>query len=425
MRRTFFVLSWALAACSEAAPTPPRADAAADAPTSEVGPPDATSDAPDAPMCTGGAEAPVARGDSAGVVDPATGTMAIFGGDSGPTVMCIPAPAFRDDTWVYDPVCDRWREVTGETHPSARARAAFALDSRRRRMVLFGGRFRAGSSGNYTLLRDVWAFDLAAARWEQLMPGNTGPTARSNAAAAYDSVADELLVYGGSTSTSGLSFTPQGDVWALNLETLQWRRVAASGPPARLFHAAAVNGRRLFVVGGGDARAFTGPFLRDAWSLDLEAGSWTRVPLTGDTERLGGRISASLVPAGDGYVLLGGHDDGALGNRNDVLAIAADGAVSTLREGDSLQRAGAGFCDFPPDFAAEDMDSPERRSAFVAAVDPARQRAIVYGGKTDCGLANDVWAVGLTTGAWTVLRGTNDGLSCTRSGRSSCSSLCQ
>jgi hypothetical protein len=293
--------------------------------------------------------------------------------------------------------------------------------------VLFGGRYRRGGTGNYTLYRDVWALDLATERWEELQTTGAAPSARANAVAVYDAEGDEFVVHGGNTSVNGLAFTPRADALALNLETLAWRPVAASGPPGRLFHAAATRDRALVILGGGDERAFQGPFLRDAWSLDLRSGLWSRMTLSGETASLGARISAALVPdpGGDGYVLLGGHDDGALGNRNDVLGIAPGGAVRVLRNGDALRRAGMGFCNFPADFTEPDLEAPERRSAFVVGLDPPRRRAIVYGGKTDCGLAGDVWAVNLQDGVWSLLRGTQEGLSCVRSGRTACASLCQ
>lgn len=410
------------AACSDPAPTP--TDAGRDAPIA-----DAPADvAADAPRCDPSSDQPAARGDAVGVVDPATARLYVFGGDTGAVINCIPAPQFSGETWRYDTTCDRWDQITGDAHPSPRSRMAWALDARRRRMIVFGGRYRAGSSGNYTLYNDVWALDLATEQWSELSPSGTAPSARSNASAVYDADSDAFIVFGGSTSVSGLSFTPRNDVWALDLATNAWRRVETSGtaPSARLFHAAVMRGRSMVIYGGGGANAFMGPFYRDAASLDLASGAWSRVTLSGDTDALAGRISASLVATGnnDDLLIVGGHDDGSLGNRNDLLTLSTSGAVTVTRAGDSLGTAGAGFCDFPPDFSQTDMDSPERRSAFVLAPDPTRNRAIVYGGKTDCGLAGDVWSIDLRSATWRSLRGATDGLSCQRSGRENCRTLC-
>lgn len=407
---------------------PPVVDGAASASSDanvDVG--EAASDVEALPMCEPATTLqPTARADAAGVVDPLRGELVLFGGDDGPTVMCIPRPSFRADLWRYDLRCDRWREVTAPDGPSARARMAYALDTRRNQMLVFGGRFRATSSGAYTLFRETWRLDLATDRWARV-DAEGGPSARANAAAAYDPTGDAFYVMGGNTSTSGASFTPLSDLWRLDLASNTWARVVTNTPPpARLFHAAAIRDGALTVFGGGGANAFTGPFMRDLWRLDLATSMWTRASVQGPTDELLGRISASLIPdpSADGLLLVGGHDDGALGNRNDVYALSSNGELTLLRAGDVLNTPGNGFCDFPADFAITDEDSPERRSAFVLASDPARRRLILYGGKTDCGLAGDVWALSRDPLRWTALRGTSDGLSCARSGRSGCSSLC-
>jgi N-acetylneuraminic acid mutarotase len=372
----------------------------------------------------GNAMQPQARGDAVGAVDPETGMLYVFGGDVGPTVMCIPAPAFRNDTWKYDATCDRWEKIETTVQPSARSRAAYAVDSLRRRILLFGGRFRAASTGSYTLYKDVWAFDMQAQTWSQVMTMGMGPSERANSAVVYDPMADELVVYGGNTSTSGLMFAPMGDVWALNLRTNTWRAVMTTGtaPTTRLFHSAAMVGRAMFVFGGGGANAFMGPFYKDLWKLDLTTNAWTRVLAMDDN--LMGRINAGMIADGDGVLILGGHDDGALGNRNDAIGVSTTGTVTVHVQGDALQAMPGGFCDFPADFVTPEMDTPERRSAAVVAPDPARQRVLVFGGKTDCGSANDVWIFSLTSHRWQLSRTTNDGMSCARQNRANCMSLC-
>lgn len=379
----------------------------------------------DARMCAGGSSMqPQARGDAIGAVDPETGLLYVFGGDVGPTVMCIPAPAFRNDTWKYDAVCDRWEKIETTVQPSARSRAAYTFDTLRRRMMLFGGRFRASSSGSYTLHKDLWAFDIAMQSWVQVMTMGTGPSERANSTMVYDPMADELVVYGGNTSTSGLAFNPMGDVWALNLRTSTWREVTTTGtaPTTRLFHSSTIVGRSMWVYGGGGANAFQGPFYKDLWKLDLTSNVWSRV-LAMDPN-LVGRINAGMIADGDGVLILGGHDDGALGNRNDAIAVGAMGAVTSHVMGDQLQAMPGGFCDFPADFVTPEMDTPERRSAAVVAPDPTRQRVVVFGGKTDCGSANDVWIFNLVTHRWQLSRTTNDGMSCARQNRANCTSLC-
>jgi len=304
---------------------------------------------------------------------------------------------------------------------------ASTIDGAHRRLLVFGGRFRAAASGLYTLYNDVWSFDFATEQWASIAAANAGPSGRVNASAVYDAATDELVVFGGNTSRDGLQFVPSADVWALALATGTWRRVMASGtaPAARLFHAAAIRGRRMLVMDGGDVNAFVGPFFNDLNVLDLATSTWSSLTRQGDDPL--GRINFGLLAdvAGSRWIVLGGHDDGALGNRNDAFALADNGTFSTLVGGDTLNRPGTGFCSFPADFVTADLGAPERRSAFVSGVDPTRRRALLFGGKTDCGTTNDVWVFDFAMGRWQPARPSTLGVSCQRSGVQTCTSLCQ
>ncbi len=419
-----FLLVLSLSGCGNSAVEAGRvsADAASDGPLPTL---DAAAPAADVPACEATVDQPPPRGDAAGAVDPISGAFFLFGGDVGPVVSCAARPAFDDATWRFDPRCNVWTRLAPATHPSARSRTAYALDARRRRLLLFGGRSRTAASGAYTVYRELWSLDLASGSWELLNPVGDAPVARANATLVVDAASDSAVLFGGNNSTDGARFTPRNDTWRLDLATLTWTRIGLAGPPpARQFHAAAVRDGAMVVLGGGDANAFVGPFLPDAWRLDLAADRWSRLPLTGDTAALAGRISHALATRADDLVIVGGHDDGTLGNRNDVLSVDAAGAVTQRSAGDTLGTPGNGFCDFPADFATIDDASPERRSAFVMAEDQPRHRVIVYGGKTDCGTASDVWSLDLRTLAWTSLRSSTDGLACGRTGRENCHSLC-
>jgi N-acetylneuraminic acid mutarotase len=293
-------------------------------------------------------------------------------------------------------------------------------------MVVFGGRFREGGSGAYTHYDDVWTFDLATDTWAQVVT-NIGPTARVNATLVYDAERDRFVLFGGNTSTNGLAFAPEDETWALDAASGDWTQIAESSEPdPRQFHAAAVtpDGTRMIVMAGGDEQAFQGPFLVDVWELDLATDTWNELdPIEADAF-----ISAGLGSGGDGLLLFGGHDDGALGNRNDLWLIdpSADPLAWELSvPGDEIDQGGGGFCDFPVDFATVNLEIPERRSAFGFAV-AADGAAYVFGGKTDCGITNDVWSWDPGTGAWSERFPSSGGggLSCLRTGRQDCSSHC-
>ncbi|MBX5480467.1 MAG: hypothetical protein IRZ16_01270 [Myxococcaceae bacterium] len=376
--------------------------------------------------------APSARSDFALAFDPVGRQLVVFGGDPGVAVSCMPDPKFEGETWFYDVDCGVWTR-SAEPGPSARARLAGAFDTRRRRFLVFGGRYRAQSSGAYTNYNEVWALTFGANgskahAWDPLVTSGEPPPAMSSTVAVYDEADDQLIVFGGNASTSGLSYAPNANVWALSLSDNVWTELVPKGtkPPAREFHAAVIDPKRhaLVVFGGGDANAFTGPFLSDTWSFSLDTHEWTKLATTGPVPR--GRIRGALAvdPERDRVLLFGGHDDGQIGERNDLWSLDfASGTWTRLREGDVFNTAGAGFCDFPSDFVTPDPDSPERREAHGLVTVPGRG-IFLFGGRSDCGNLNDVWLLDPETATWRNQKPTFSGLSCQRSGKSGCTTLC-
>ncbi len=369
-------------------------------------------------------EIPTPRGEVGGVWDDARRRLVLFGGDHGTPVECMARTEFVAETWAYWSDCAAFQELTPATSPPARGRHATALDAARGRMLIHGGRFREGTTGAYTLRDDAWAFDLATDTWTALATG--GPSARTNHVAVV--AGDRLVVYGGNTSTDGASFSPQGDVWTLDLGTNTWAEQTPTGtaPRPRLFHAAAVSadGGTLYLYGGGGRNAFLGPFYGDLWALDLNTWAWTSLHDGSDAAPLG-RIWGNLLFDGerDRLVLWAGHDDGALGNTNEVWTFDL-GARSWTRQqvGDVLDAPANGFCDFPEDFVVADLDAPERRNAGVASI-TGRGELIVFGGKSDCGLLNDVWTLPLAGGAWSNVSRATGGEICQRAA-TECETLC-
>src|SRR5262249_33502964 len=154
--------------------------------------------------------------------------MVIFGGDTA-IVVCGDTPKHEHagDTWILDTGCGRWKEITAMPAPGARARHAMALDDKRDRAILFGGRTRpSGSMAASPRFNDVCAFDFKPETWSEIKPSGTAPSARSNMTVVIDG--DDLIVFGGSPSPSGLSFTPKNDTFALDLVKNEWREIKAA-----------------------------------------------------------------------------------------------------------------------------------------------------------------------------------------------------
>ncbi|GAC1589789.1 MAG: hypothetical protein NVS3B20_16860 [Polyangiales bacterium] len=370
------------------------------------------------------------------MLDPTGHRLVIFGGDiSVPLCNGVPSRKHVDDTWVLDVGCAAWREVarTG-AKPPARARHAMAVDASAKRALLFGGRSRAGESGPYRLFNDVWSFDFASETWTELKTNGTPPVPRANATIVVDAARKQLIVFGGNASTSGTAFTPLGDTFALDLQTLTWREVvaASASPPKRLFHAMAIDddAHVAYVFGGGDENAFIGPFFQDVWALDLStlAGeSWREVKTSGSKPT--GRINHALIfdRVGKRLVAFAGHDDQRLGNQNDVFTLEPSASAPTWKRlplGDTFNKPARSTCNFPPDFTTIDNFSPERRSSFASGATANGRGFLIYGGKSDCGLVADAWWFNGNQEQWAKVIKLPLGLSCLRFS-AVCDGLCQ
>ena len=155
------------------------------------------------------ATAPPARHSHAMVYDPHRRKVIMFGG-MGVRVGEQSAPLF-DDTWEFDGTA--WTQVRG-TGPSPRLGAGVAYDSKRSRVILFGG-------GNHErVFNDLWTWDGAS--WTKLAEG--GPEPRVMGYIAYDKRRDRIVLFGGRRKTSVNS--DLDDTW--EWDGVRWRQVTAS-----------------------------------------------------------------------------------------------------------------------------------------------------------------------------------------------------
>jgi len=378
--------------------------------------------APDAGMCDPGEIFP-GRGELSAIMDETRERIVVFAGNLAAPISCMPNYDYTDEVWAFDTRCETWKKLSVTGGPGARARGKFVLDAANDRALLFGGRERTGF-GMYTLYNEVWAFDLATDSWSQVTTSGDAPSVRSNAVAALDTTGNRLVIFGGNTSSSGLSPLGSSDTYALDLATGIWSHVDVGGAPsARYYHAGVVVGRDLVVFGG--TPNFSGPFLDDTFAFNLDTNTWREVAPSGPDApeaRFGMRMYAD--EAGGRAIMVAGHDFTDLGNKNDVWALEiATGTWTRLVEGDVINGVAAGVCDFPADFTTPDLNAPERRFGFGRA--QTATTGWMISGKSDCGNVNDVWKIDLTTGAWSPAGvAATDGEACNRSGAVGCTSLC-
>ena len=375
--------------------------------------------------------APPARADTAYAVTP-EGRMFMFFGDRAVPMRCnFPPSDFIEDAFAFNTVNGRWApiEVQG-AGPQARARAEGIWDEVNSQFVLFGGRWRAGTSGAYTFYGDVWGFNPASSAWTELSAAGIGkPTGRTLMALATDGA--KMYMHGGDLNPSGLTLDCQNDTWSFDLATNQWEQLTTSGPtpPIRCFHSAVVarTQNRLYVFAGGGNGAFQGPFYDDLWYLDLGTNTWTQVAQSSPWPPARIRPGLDYDASGERLVMFGGHDNGFpsqgdLGPVNDLWTFDIGTETWTvLRTGDQFNTAIVDACNPPADFTIVEngvAQSPERRQSHLFFVRDGR--GYTYGGKTDCGITNDTWSVDLSTGEWTLITESFRGLTCAHSTQPDC-----
>jgi len=152
-------------------------------------------------------QGPPARQGHAMVYDERRGRVVVFGGAGAGQPGT--RPPTLDDTWELDGTEWIHREVRG-AKPSARAGAGAAYDSRRGRLILFGGADSAGFVG------DTWAWDGAS--WTKL--SSTGPEPRVMGYMAYDKARDRIVLFGG---RKGYPDGDLNDTW--EFDGTRWIRV--------------------------------------------------------------------------------------------------------------------------------------------------------------------------------------------------------
>nr|NIR64458.1 hypothetical protein [candidate division Zixibacteria bacterium]NIV06486.1 hypothetical protein [candidate division Zixibacteria bacterium]NIX56492.1 hypothetical protein [candidate division Zixibacteria bacterium] len=124
-----------------------------------------------------------------------------------------------DDTWRFDVENVAWNNVTpAQGNPLERCLHSASYDSLNHRMIMYGGQ-------NAGPLADIWAFDLTQNSWTELTPSGS-PPGRYFAATIYDARNHRVIIFGGNRGNNG---GVTKEVWAFDLTASTWEQLLPAG----------------------------------------------------------------------------------------------------------------------------------------------------------------------------------------------------
>ena len=225
--------------------------------------------------------APGARNLNGLTYDPTDGYAVLFGGGA-------PTGNYWGDTWDYSN--GRWTQLHPRVSPPALDSVTLVYDAADRYVLLFGGYEQFGPD-----FGETWMF--RGGEWTQLHP-RYSPSPRDNPMLAYDKAGGYVVLFGGDTPAGGLS-----DTWTFHAG--EWTNISATAgaPPSARWNAAmAYDTHDGYVVlfGGVSGNGYP---LGDTWIFS--AGMWRNIT-SALTTAPSARYAPAFADAGNGDVLFGG-----------------------------------------------------------------------------------------------------------------------
>jgi hypothetical protein len=203
---------------------------------------------------------------------------------------------FLGETWSF--ANGTWTQLHPTSSPSARGHSVAVYDAADGYVVLFGGLQQGGGPVGGGSMYDTWTFHAGV--WTKL-PLTVHPSARYQAAMAYDTAMQRVVLFGGTTGAN--------ETWQFHAGKWTELHPAVSPPGRRLAMMAYDPAAGAIILFGGCQGGGCAPMLGDTWSF--AGGTWTQLhPATSPSPRIGSGFSYD--PALGEIVLFGGENATAL-----------------------------------------------------------------------------------------------------------------
>lgn len=336
------------------------------------------------------------------VYDPGTSTLIVFGGidvvhNSSNNAVTLLSNA---NGLVGNPT---WSTLIANGLPGSppiRASSSAVYDQANNRLIVFGGATYPDINSPPTgYLNDVWVLTNANGQggtpaWTQLSPPPTLPAARIGQSAAYDSLNNRLVIYGGSDASNTYF-----DVWVLsNANGLggapAWQKLSPSGGPPVGGHASSAvydATNNIMTVFGGYYKTPAAPLgfvlYNYVWTLSHANGlggtpHWTNIAANGAVGSPGKRAGHSAIydAANNRMTIYGGGSfhSSEFPEFSDVWVLANANGLGGTPAWTQLHPTGI---------------QPSRREDHSAVYDAVNNRMVVYGGDSAEALFYGVWVL--------------------------------
>jgi len=171
----------------------------------------------------------------------------------------------QDSTWVYDYSANSWTLETPANSPPALTDAAMAYDSKNERIILMGGNVGA------TYYQDTWVWNGTDNEWYNVTNYTMWPDKVTLHKMVYDSVNERIISFGGTAGGAGFQKT-----WIYNYTDSSWISLSpATQPDGRYAQAMAYDSdnERVILFGGTEAAGRSD----ETWIYNYTDGLWYNV----------------------------------------------------------------------------------------------------------------------------------------------------
>ena len=265
-----------------------------------------------------------------------------------------PSPEFGE-VWGWDGRL--WAKLPGKG-PLVRGGGACSYDSKRNKLVLFGGLHYRGSDAG-KLMGDTWEWD--GSKWSEMKVA--APQARAWHSMAYDAARERTVLFGGNTDFGQTSFA---DTW--EWDGNKWTKINVSGPGPRSDFAMVFDAqRKKIVLFGGQAKkddSENGKVFSDTWTWDGK--TWEKISDGGPAARTQHRM---VYDSKDASIIVQGGNSIKGGILSDMWMLKGN-KWTEINQGSS---------------------SPGKKVMHAMCYDEKRDKLLLYGGGNGEVIFSDTW----------------------------------